>query len=99
MERVTRKTLENMLRILARMTGAKPGDTQTPGSLFIETDSPGDGWTRYSVMVVTSAGGRRHLGTSRGWNAAECYAYLNGLMDGREADKRIAEQTTKTVRS
>ena len=102
--RVTRKMLGNMLAQISRRLGAPPHEwegsapqaTCNVGALLLEASSPGDGWTRYQLGVICSeGGGQTDLGTSRGWNAAEAFAYLRGVEDGigaRERLDRIMEQ-------
>ncbi len=51
-------------------------------SLVIDADSPGDGWTRYSVARLTSGHTGRHSFSPHGMgmNLAECKAFLRGVI-------------------
>ncbi len=60
----------------------------TPGgktSLCIEANSPGEGWTRYSVYEVRpDSTGRYNFGYSGVMTLGECKTYLRGVIDGAE---------------
>ena len=57
------------------------GKTYIPndGHFKIDTNSPGDGWTRYTLAMMLESGGETNI--SRTFNAQEMYAYLSGVLD------------------
>lgn len=67
----------------------KRGDGQhTPGQcLAIDQHSPGDGWTRYSLIVLRedSTGHYGFAGATCVRSRAEMVAYLRGIADGWSA--------------
>lgn len=68
----------------------QPKPTKTPGSVaytltpnhghfLLDTNSPGDGWTRYHLAMMLESGGETNV--SHGCNAQEMFAYLRGVLD------------------
>jgi len=57
------------------------GKTYIPndGHFKLDTNSPGDGWTRYHLAMMLESGGETNA--SHGCNAQEMFAYLRGVMD------------------
>ena len=92
--RVTRKMLEarvNRLNVVlnrpvagwTRSTDAATGKVSTRanvGHFLLETNSPGDGWTRYTLAQIISEGGGE-MNVSRCCTLQEMYAYLCGVFD------------------
>jgi len=96
--RVTRKYLEEQVRLLnvrlnrptAYWNAAEK--SACVGHLMLDTNSPGDGWTRYRLAEVISAGGGQN--TITGWaayTAQEMAAYLSGIHDA--LDNRLPVHT------
>jgi hypothetical protein len=57
------------------------GKTYLPndGHFKLDVNSPGDGWTRYTLATTLESGGETNV--SRTFNALEMFAYLSGVMD------------------
>jgi hypothetical protein len=50
------------------------------GHLFLETNSPGDGWTRYKlVQIMNEGGGENNLSPT--CTVQEMWTYLRGVFD------------------
>jgi len=74
MARITSKTLESLVARINDIRGV-----HGIGELQLSAWSPGDGWTRYTVETLETAGGAvSHAST--GGNASECYAWLQGVL-------------------
>jgi hypothetical protein len=69
----------------------RPRDTWSPdapekphksndGHFFLDTYTPGDGWTRYTLSVIVGSGGGQ-MNVSPGCTAQEMHAYLRGVFD------------------
>lgn len=87
--RITRKILQETIRrlnkVLHRPANAYAIDTDgrilhaNAGHFCLESNSPGDGWTRYTLAQMCAAGGVST--TSPTLNACEMWAYLRGVFD------------------
>jgi hypothetical protein len=89
--RITRKILQNRVdrlnAILNRPETAYRkvenvgGTTYLPndGHFKLDSNSPGDGWTRYHLATMLESGGEHNV--SHGCNGQEMYAYLRGTLD------------------
>jgi hypothetical protein len=92
--RVTRKMLEARVeRLNAVLNRPKAGWTRTQnsngdwnkmsanrGHFLLETNSPGDGWTRYTLAMIVSEGGGE-INVSHCCTLNEMWAYLCGVFD------------------
>lgn len=85
--RITRKILDNQITCLNRNLNrpatygtatAKEHFTHV-GHFHLEIVSPGDGWTRYSVLETVNKAGAVHSHFSG--NGQDVYAYLRGVDD------------------
>ncbi len=66
------------------------------GHLFLETCSPGDGWTRYTLTeIVGESGGESNVSPT--CNAQEMWAYLRGVWD--VLDSEYTHRFDKAVQS
>jgi hypothetical protein len=91
MERITRAILSDRVgrinKILNRPATAYTKVVNVGGSTYLPNDghfkldinSPGDGWTRYTLAMMLDSGGETNV--SRTFNAQEMFAYLSGVMD------------------
>jgi hypothetical protein len=50
------------------------------GHFLLESNSPGDGWTRYTLAMIVGEGGGE-MNVSPCCNAQEMWAYLRGVFD------------------
>jgi len=92
--RLTRKMLEARVdRLNVVLNRPKAGWTRTQGSngdwnkmsanvghFLLETNSPGDGWTRYTLAMIVSEGGGE-INVSPCCNLQGMWDYLRGVFD------------------
>jgi len=89
---ILRDRVERINKMLNRPATAYTKKTGPGGSVYVPNDghfkldvnSPGDGWTRYTLAVMLESGGETNV--SRTFNAQEMYAYLSAVMDVLETE-------------
>jgi hypothetical protein len=87
--RITRKTLQEIIRrlnkVLHRPEAAYTVDSAgriqhaNAGHFCLESNSPGDGWTRYTLAQMCPAGGVSTISPTL--NASEFWSYMRGVFD------------------
>lgn len=105
MDRITEKQMIYQLTRLAAFTGKRVGDAWVReadgtlksiiGTIFIETNDPGDGWTRYRVCEITNElGGEGHPFGNSARRRGEMYQTLYfavSCFEEAERNKQKAE--------
>lgn len=96
MQRITSKTLHNMIGILNKVAGTNPEpyskDAQGKfkaniGAFLLDSSNPGDG-RRYQICrICNESGGQSQPFGSRSYSAQECYLVLSALIDAIDACK------------
>jgi hypothetical protein len=82
--KVTRKMLEAQIAFLNRNLN-RPAEYMEPSArcnvrhFHLGANSPGDGWTRYSLLETVNEGGAVHEHFHG--NGQDLYAYLRGIDD------------------
>src|ERR1700732_4152456 len=79
LNKVLNRPAEGWTRIKNAEKG-QPNMRANVGHFILDTSSPGDGWTRYTLASIVSVGGGEHC-ESACLNAQEMWAYLRGVFD------------------
>lgn len=77
------KMLNRPVTAWTREESAKPGEPNmvaNVGHFMLDVWAPGDGWTRYKLAVIMSAGGGEN-NVSQNCTAQEMSVYLQGIFD------------------
>lgn len=96
MARVTKKTLENLTALVAKLYGYPTEGVRAPkGSKYFYKENflhleYNMGY--YRLMVVLKGSGETEFARNRGFSAAEMEAYLLGLLDAKDHSKQRFEQ-------
>jgi hypothetical protein len=79
--------VQRLNKVLNRPMQAYTCDSKTgrilhsnEGHFLLDSNSPGDGWTRYSLSQIVGLNGGQGAQSST-FNAQEMWAYLDGIFD------------------